>query len=143
MFQAAEAGTSRAFVRTCERPTDLAYAVNRGPGTRAQNFMAGTSAEGTANLAGDFETEQKRYLEGFMSGLQIARARVGLAETGKGAAAASPAAEPTGPEADHLRVQNRILKEGKTLSEPEKFKRELHPFDAYARLKSQAAANEP
>src|SRR5207249_7472758 len=32
---------------------------------------------------------------------------------------------------------------GKKLSDPEKFKRELHPFDGYARLKAQAANNEP
>src|SRR5262249_61942933 len=74
------------------------------------------------------DPEQKRYSEGFMSGLQIARAAraVPASATGTGAVAA-PAAEPMGPDADHLRAQDRFVKEGKKLSDPEKFKRELHP----------------
>ena len=36
-----------------------------------------------------------------------------------------------------------MLEEGKKLADQEKFKRELHPFDAYERLKAQAAINEP
>ena len=50
--------------------------------------------------------------------------------------------EPTGPDAAHLRAQDRAIKAGQKLSDPEKFKRELHPFDGYARLKEQAANNE-
>src|SRR6266581_2170319 len=94
----------------------------------------------------EFNPEQKRYLEGFMSGLQIARAaRVVPASTdgSAGGTAGAAASESVGPDADHLRAQERFLKEGKKLSDPEKFKRELHPFDGYARLKAQAANNEP
>src|SRR5215831_13073290 len=92
----------------------------------------------------EFNPEQKRYLEGFMSGLQIARAaRAVPASANRTGAVAAPAAEPTGPDADHLRAQDRFVKEGKKLSDPEKFKRELHPFDGYERLKAQAANNEP
>src|SRR5438105_10866725 len=94
----------------------------------------------------EFDPEQKRYLEGFMSGLQIARAaRAVPASTdgSAGGAAGAAASESVGPDADHLRAQERFLKEGKKLSDPEKFKRELHPFDGYARLKAQAANNEP
>jgi len=47
-----------------------------------------------------------------------------------------------GPDAAALAAQNRALNSGRKLSDPEKFKREQHPFDAYKRLKAQAAANE-
>src|SRR5260370_11227067 len=87
-------------------------------------------------MSGDFTPEQKRYLEGFTSGLQIARSAHGR----HGAAAA---AEPIGPDADHIKAQDRFLAEGKRLSDQERFKRELHPLDGYERLKAQAANNEP
>ena len=87
-------------------------------------------------MSGDFSPEQKRYLEGFTSGLQIARA-------GRGLAAASRAAPaPTGPDAEHIAAQDRTVAAGGKLNEQEKLKREQHPFDAYARLKEQAANNE-
>src|SRR5271155_2137964 len=90
-------------------------------------------------MSGDFEPEQKRYLEGFVAGLQIAKnARV----SGGGGAASTPAAEPVGPDAAASRAQDRVLKAGGKLSDPEKFKRELHPFDGYEKLKDQAAKNE-
>ena len=86
-------------------------------------------------MSGDFTPEQKRYLEGFSTGLQIAR----TARAGSGTSAAT---EPSGPDADHLRAQDRVLQSGGKLSDQEKFKREQHPFDAYGRLKEQAARNE-
>jgi ferredoxin-nitrite reductase len=91
-------------------------------------------------MSGDFNPEQKRYLEGFVAGLQIAKAaRAGAgAPTGLGA----KTAEPGGPDAAHLRAQDRVLAAGGKLSEQEKFKRELHPFDGYERLKAQAANHE-
>jgi ferredoxin-nitrite reductase len=83
-------------------------------------------------MSGDFTPEQKRYLEGFASGLQAGRAARGaLAD-----------AEPTGPDAPAWRAQDRVLKEGQKLADQEKFKREEHPFDAYGRLKAQADNNE-
>jgi ferredoxin-nitrite reductase len=89
----------------------------------------------------DFSDEQKRYLEGFMSGLQVGRVRgVGLASTG---AVDKSAPEPVGPDAAGLKAQDRFLRDGKKLSDPEKFKREQHPFDAYERLKEQAKHNAP
>jgi ferredoxin-nitrite reductase len=93
-------------------------------------------------MAGDFEPEQKRYLEGFVAGLQIAKAAGGVACNGAGPSPAA-ASEPIGPDAPHLRAQERVLKRGAKLSDQEKFKRELHPFDGYERLKAQAAKNEP
>jgi ferredoxin-nitrite reductase len=100
-------------------------------------------------MPGDFEPEQKRYLEGLMTGLQIAKtlrpasgngALPVASPTANGAAAS--AAEPIGPDAAALLAQDRAIRAGGKLSDPEKFKRELHPFDAYERLKDQAAKNE-
>src|SRR5262249_58345126 len=64
---------------------------------------------------------------------------------GRPTASAPPkaAGEPIGPDAAHIKAQDRVLAEGKKLSDQEKFKRELHPFDGYERLKAQAAGNEP
>ena len=91
-------------------------------------------------MSGDFNPEQKRYLEGFVAGLQIAKAA--RANDGVPSAQGTAIAEPTGPDAPHVRAQDRVLKAGGKLSEQEKFKRELHPFDGYDRLKAQAANNE-
>jgi ferredoxin-nitrite reductase len=95
-------------------------------------------------MSGEFAPEQKRYLEGFVSGLQAARAARGL-QTGNGAAAipGSGGAEPVGPDAAAIKAQDRFVAAGKKLADQEKFKRELNPFDGYERLKAQAAANEP
>jgi ferredoxin-nitrite reductase len=90
--------------------------------------------------AADFSDEQKRYLEGFMSGLQVARVGRNLGVAG-GASAAN--AEPTGPDAAHIKAQDRVIASGKKLVDQEKFKREEHPFDAYPRLKDQALNNAP
>jgi ferredoxin-nitrite reductase len=92
-------------------------------------------------MSGDFSPEQKRYLEGFTTGLQIARAG-GRAPAVPNKGAPGTIAEPTGPDAPHIRAQDRVLTEGKKLSDQEKFKRELHPFDGYEKLKEQAAKNE-
>jgi ferredoxin-nitrite reductase len=108
--------------------------------------MAEASSNAAAKPAGEFDPEQKRYLEGFMSGLQIARAARAVSTPANNARAVpsgSADAEPTGPDAAHLCAQDRFIKTGKKLSDPEKFKRELHPFDGYERLKAQAARNEP
>ena len=91
-------------------------------------------------MSGDFNPEQKRYLEGFVAGLQIAKAA--RASTGAPTGSGAKTAEPGGPDAAHLRAQDRVLAAGGKLSEQEKFKREFHPFDGYERLKAQAANNE-
>ena len=89
-------------------------------------------------MSGDFNPEQKRYLEGLAAGLQIAKvARDGVRSSG-----GTTAAEPIGPDAAHLRAQDRVVAAGGKLTDQEKFKRELHPFDGYERLKAQAAADE-
>jgi ferredoxin-nitrite reductase len=102
-------------------------------------------------MPGDFEPEQKRYLEGFMAGMQIARSARSV--IGNGAATAQPSPAPSaangngavaalGADAAALAAQNRVLQAGGKLSDPEKFKRELNPLDGYERLKQQAAGNE-
>jgi ferredoxin-nitrite reductase len=91
--------------------------------------------------AADFSDEQKRYLEGFMSGLQVARVGRNLGVASGGQANAN--AEPTGPDAAHIRAQDKVLASAKKLADQEKFKRDEHPFDAYERLKEQARNNTP
>src|SRR3954471_16017719 len=97
-------------------------------------------------MSDDFSPEQKRYLEGFVSGLQIARAARNVAgNANRTAAVQAPdaaAAQFTGPDAPHLLAQDRVVAAGAKLSDQEKFKRELHPFDAYERLKTQAAGDQ-
>ncbi len=76
-----------------------------------------------------FTPEQQRYLEGLVAGVS--------------AVAGGPAAaEPTGPDAAHLIAMKKAEAEGGKLADPEKFKRQENPFDAYERLKQQAASGE-
>ena len=81
-------------------------------------------------MSNDFTPEQKRYLEGFMSGLQSTGA---LRKSDAGAPAA-----PSGPDAPHIAAQNRVTASGGKLADQEKWKRDEHPFDAYARFRDQA-----
>ena len=85
-------------------------------------------------MGGEFTTEQKRYLEGFTSGIHVSRLR-------PASEVASPAA-PSGPDAEHIAAQMKVEKAGKKLADQEKWKREEHPFDAYAKLKEQVAKDE-
>jgi ferredoxin-nitrite reductase len=87
-------------------------------------------------ISTDFNDEQKRYLEGFAAGLQVLKSGRGL-----GGAPAKANAEPIGPEAAHIKAQDKVIASGKKLADQEKFKREEHPFDAYPRLKQQALDN--
>ena len=96
-----------------------------------------TDLETKAAGTGDFEPEQKRYLEGFVAGVQIAKAARSVADN-----TSAGASEPVGPDAAALKAQDRVVASGGKLSDPEKFKRERHPFDAYETLKIQAAHNE-
>jgi ferredoxin-nitrite reductase len=89
-------------------------------------------------LSIDFTDEQKRYLEGFTTGLQISRVGRGL-----GGGAGKATAEPTGPDAVHIKAQDKVIASGRKLADQERFKREEHPFDAYPRLRQQAADNAP
>jgi ferredoxin-nitrite reductase len=104
--------------------------------------MSEADLKGTSGTqTGDFEPEQKRYLEGFVAGIQIAKAAKSVAGAASPGGAAAEA-EPVGPDAAALRAQNRVVASGGKLADQEKFKRELHPFDAYERLKADGARGE-
>jgi ferredoxin-nitrite reductase len=83
----------------------------------------------------DFTDEQRRYLEGFVSGMQARRAAQGLQPL----AGAGDAAVPSGPDKEHLVAMARFEAQGRKLSAEEKAKRDEHPFDAYTRFKSESA----
>ena len=83
----------------------------------------------------DFNAEQKRYLEGFASGVAAARITGGLAV---GTAQGAPA-EPTGPDAPHIKAQDATVKAGGKLCEQEKWKRAENPFEGHNRLITEAA----
>lgn len=85
-------------------------------------------------MSGDFSPDQKRYLEGFVSGLSASRVARSVAP-GK--------TKPVGPDAIHLKAQDRTVAAGGKLNDQEKIKRDEHPFDAYPRLVKQAHNNEP
>ena len=91
-------------------------------------------------MSNDFTAEQKRYLEGFTSGMQIARAARGAG--GAPGAKGGGSGEHEGPDAPHLIAQDKVTAAGGKLADQEKFKREEHPFDAYGRLKEQAEKND-
>src|SRR3954471_10004065 len=113
----------------CGRSTALSH----GSGSRTSSLNMKIET-----VSVDFSDEQKRYLEGFTSGLQISRVARGFDGTPTKADA-----EATGPDAPHLKAQDRVIGSGKKLADQEKFKREQHPFDAYPRLKQQALGNTP
>ena len=81
-------------------------------------------------MSSEFTAEQKRYLEGFLSGAQAMRG---------GRGAAQPAAVGNqGPDKPHLDAQDQVTANGGKLADQEKWKRAEHPFDAYGRFRSQA-----
>jgi ferredoxin-nitrite reductase len=84
-------------------------------------------------MSSDFSPDQKRYLEGFVSGLSASR----VARTN-----APAKSEPVGPDTIHITAQDRTVAAGGKLNDQEKIKREEHPFDAYSRLVKQAETNE-
>ena len=82
-------------------------------------------------MSNDFTTEQKRYLEGFLSGAQAMR-------SGKAAPQPVGATVHQGPDKPHLDAQDQVTAQGGKLADQEKWKRAEHPFDAYARFRAQA-----
>lgn len=88
--------------------------------------------------AQDFSDEQRRYLEGFVSGVQAGRTAQGLKPLG--GLGGGGVAAPSGPDAPHLMAMQKTEASGKKLVNEEKAKRDEHPLDAYPRLKAEAAA---
>jgi ferredoxin-nitrite reductase len=84
-------------------------------------------------MSADFSPDQKRYLEGFVAGAQALK---GLGR----AVPQSVSAGHEGPDKANLEAQDRVTQAGGKLVDQEKWKRDEHPFDAYARFKAQAKA---
>ena len=84
----------------------------------------------------DFNSEQKVYLDGFASGIAAMR-KAGVMP---GQPAGKTVSEPIGPEASHIKAQDRQVAAGGKLVDQEKWKRAESPFDGYARLKADADA---
>ena len=82
-------------------------------------------------MSSEFTAEQKRYLEGFLSGAQAMRG-------GRGASAPVVVAGNQGPDKPHLDAQDQVTANGGKLADQEKWKRAEHPFDAYGRFRTQA-----
>lgn len=78
----------------------------------------------------DFSSEQKNWLDGFASGLAALRS-IGREPAGL-------ASEPTGPDAEQIKAQDRQVAAGGKLADQEKWKRAEHPFESYDRLKATA-----
>jgi ferredoxin-nitrite reductase len=83
-------------------------------------------------MTADFSPDQKRYLEGFLAGAQALRSvRAGGAPAPPGLGGGHE-----GPDKAHLDAQDKVTGSGGKLSDPEKWKRAEHPFDAYARFQA-------
>jgi ferredoxin-nitrite reductase len=85
-------------------------------------------------MADDFTPEQKRYLEGFLAGAAALR----LVQAGGVSSLPASSGGHDGPDKAHLDAQDRVTAAGGKLSDPEKWKRAEHPFDAYRRFRTQA-----
>ncbi len=103
-----------------------------------QGLRGGRAAEAHERATPDDESsdEQRRYLEGFVSGVQAQARRPGPQAARRAKAAA---AQPVGARQGASAAMARFEAAGKKLSAEEKAKREEHPFDAYARLKAESA----
>jgi ferredoxin-nitrite reductase len=83
----------------------------------------------------DFSEEQKKYLEGFASGLSLARSGAGI-----GGAPAPAPATPAGPEALHHLARAKTVAAGGKLVNEEKAKAEKHPFEMWDEICANAEA---
>jgi ferredoxin-nitrite reductase len=87
-------------------------------------------------MSDDLTDEQKRYLEGFVSGQAAARAAKALPPLFPVSGGTS--GEPSGPEAIHVRAQNRFLAEGRKLAAEEEAKRRKNPLDMWDEMRAAA-----
>ncbi|MEP9349036.1 NirA family protein [Xanthobacter sp. KR7-225] len=87
-------------------------------------------------MGADFTTDQKRYLEGFVSGAKAVQIARGAAPAAR--PSAQPAAEQTGPDAASHRAMARTEAQGRKLTAEEKAKREELGLDAYDRMRHAA-----
>jgi ferredoxin-nitrite reductase len=93
----------------------------------------------------DFSPEQKRYLEGYASGLCIAQTVRSAAAMLGGApppTVATPRESPPNPDARMLEAQDRTVAAGGKLVSEEKAKRERHPLDRWEEIVGRAERGE-
>src|SRR5258708_39404619 len=83
----------------------------------------------------EFTDQQKRWLEGFTSGLVARKAATGPA-------APAPAGQPVGPDALQWAAQDRAVAAGGKLTAEEKAKRPRHPLDRWDEGGGRAAAGQ-
>ena len=83
-------------------------------------------------MGAEFSAEQKRWLEGFASGVTALAPISGKAGGSDGA--------PTGPDAPGFKAQDAAVAAGGKLVDQEKWKRNDPPIDAYERLRTEALA---
>lgn len=98
-------------------------------------------------MSDDFTDDQKQYLQGFVSGSEVARSARGL-PTFAATLGLSPSELPgkgeslsIGPDAVHHLAQNRFIADGKKLSSQEEAKRKRHPLDMWDDLVKHSAEN--
>jgi ferredoxin-nitrite reductase len=82
----------------------------------------------------EFTDQQKRWLEGFTSGLAARKAA--------SPSVASPAAQPIGPDALQYAAQDRAVAAGGKLTAEERAKRQRHPLDRWDEVVSRAQAGQ-
>ncbi len=100
-----------------------------GPLSRARRPKRLRLLNEAAGLSKEFSAEQKLYLEGLVAGLSAITSGEGMSE-------------PMGPDAAHLVAMGKAEADGGKLSDPERFKRDEHPFDAYRRMKEQSESGQ-
>jgi ferredoxin-nitrite reductase len=83
----------------------------------------------------EFTEQQKRWLEGFTSGLAARKAAAAQA-------APAPAAQPVGPDALQHAAQDRAAAAGGKLTTEEKAKRQRHPLDRWDEIVGRAEAGQ-
>src|SRR5258708_25680083 len=83
----------------------------------------------------EFTDQQKRWLEGFTSGLVARKAATGPAARG-------PAGQPVGPDALQWAAQDRGVAAGGKLTAEEKAKRQRHPLDRWDEVVGRAEAGQ-
>src|SRR5476651_2731939 len=84
----------------------------------------------------EFTDQQKRWLEGFTSGLAARKA------ASPGSTAAPATAQPIGPDALQYAAQDRTIAAGGKLVAEEKAKRERHPLDRWDEVVGRAEADQ-
>src|SRR5216683_5625797 len=83
----------------------------------------------------EFTDQQKRWLEGFTSGLVARKAATGPA-------APAPAGQPVGPDALQWAAQDRAVAAGGKLTAEEKAKRQRHPLDRWDEVVGRAESGQ-